>query len=67
MKQRILTLLLALMALGTARLYAAEAYAVAAWTSHDANRRLGLTFYYDNNRSSHENTTGDCVLAEQRQ
>ena len=63
MKQRILTLLLALMALGTARLYAAEAYAVAAWDSYDANRRLGLTFYYDNYRSSHENTTGEYVFS----
>ena len=56
-------MLLAILALGTARLYAAEAYAVAAWDSYDANRRLGLTFYYDNNRSSHENAIGEYVFS----
>ena len=56
-------MLLAILAMGTARLYAAEAYAVAVWDSYDANRRLGLTFYYDNNRSSHENAIGEYVFS----
>ena len=63
MKQRILLLLLGLMALGTARMYAADAYAVGAWESYNGSRRLVLTFYYDNNRSTHEGTTGETVYS----
>ena len=54
MKRRILTLLLALMALGTARLYAAEPYAVY-WEDYSSGTRVfKLTFYYDDNRSQHQ-------------
>ena len=56
-------MLLAILAMGTARLYAAEAYAVAAWDSQGANRRFQLTFYYDNNRSQHDATAGEIVFS----
>lgn len=46
MKQRILTLLLTLLSLGTSKMWAAEAYVAV-----DTNNRT-ITFYYDNLRST---------------
>ena len=58
MKQRIITLMLALVTLGTAKLSAQEAYAV-------LNSSEGtLTFYYDSNRSSHTGLTFDMNAGE---
>ena len=63
MKKLRIMLVALLAVIGSKSVYAAEAYAVAAWDSQGANRRFLLTFYYDNNRSTHEATAGDIVFS----
>ncbi|MBO7466586.1 MAG: BspA family leucine-rich repeat surface protein, partial [Bacteroidaceae bacterium] len=58
-----LFVLTVLVVMGAARMWSAEAYAVHTRVETSEGRHYGLVFYYDNNRSEHENATGGRVFS----